>query len=97
MNNEIIGKKIEDEFKVTNDIFINYGYPEEVIDDNIKFTETRFKNKYKTFGPPKCPWVGSADKSFAERIASSVYRCYAVNLRPILRPLILHIRTSYLS
>ena len=68
----------------------NNGYPEEVIDDNIKFTVTRFKNKNKTFGPPKCPvyfrlpWVGSASQSFAERIASSVYRCYhAVNLRPI--------------
>ena len=51
---------------------------------------TRFKNKNKTFGPPKCPvyfrlpWVGSACQSFAESIVSSVYRCYhAVNLRPI--------------
>ena len=67
-----------------------YIYIEEVIDDNIKFTMTRFNNKNKTFGPPKCPvyfrlpWVGSASQSFAERIASSVYRCYhAVNLRPI--------------
>ena len=50
---------------------------------------TRFKNKNKTFGPPKCPvyfrlpWVDSASQSFAEKIASSVYCCYAVNLRPI--------------
>ena len=82
--------KIEDELKVIRDIFIKNGYPEEVIDDNIKFTVTRLKNKNKTFGPPKCPvyfrlpWVGSASQSFAERIASSVYRCYhAVNLRLI--------------
>ena len=75
--------KIEDELKFIRDIFINNGYPEEVIDD-------RFKNKNKIFGPPKCsvyfriPWAGSASQSFAERIASSVYRCYhAVNLRPI--------------
>ena len=68
---------------------MNNGYPE-VIDDNIKFTVTRFKNKNKTFGPRKCPIyfrlpsVGSTSQSFAERIASSVYRCYcAVNLRPI--------------
>ena len=81
--------KIE-ELKVIKEIFINNRYPEEVIDDNIKFTVTRFKNKNKTFDPPKCPvyfwlpWVGSASQSFAERIASSVYRCYhAVNLRPI--------------
>ena len=82
--------KIEDKLKVIKDIFINNGYPEEVINDNIKFTVTRLKNKNKTFGPPKCPvyfrlpWVGSTNQSFAERIASSVYRCYhAVNLRPI--------------
>ena len=44
----------------------------------------------KVFGPPKCPvyfrlpWVGSATESFANKIASSVYRCYhAVNLKPI--------------
>ena len=74
--------KIEDELKVIRDIFINNGYPKEVIDDNIKFTETWLKNENKTFGPPKCPvyfrlpWVGSASQFFAERIASSVYRCY---------------------
>ena len=82
--------KIEDELKVIKDIFIDNGYPEEVIDDNIKFTVTRLKNKNKTFGPPKfpvyfrLPWVDSANQFFAESIASSVYRCYhAVNLRPI--------------
>ena len=82
--------KIEDELKVIRDIFINNGYPEEVIEDNIKLTVTMFKNKNKTFGPPKCPvyfrlpWVGSAIQSFAERIASSVHHYYhAVNLRPI--------------
>ena len=83
--------KIEDELKVIKDIFINNGYPEEVIDDNIKFTVTRLKNKNKTFHPPKCPvyfrlpWVGSVSLSFAEKIASSVFRCYhADNLSPIL-------------
>ena len=45
--------KIEDELKVIKDIFINNGYPGEAIDDNIKFTMTRLKNKNKTFGPPK--------------------------------------------
>ena len=81
---------IEDELKVIRNIFIKNGYREEVIDDSIKFTVTRFKNKNKIFGPPKypgyfsLPWVGSASQSFAKRIASSVYRCYhAVNLRPI--------------
>ena len=51
---------------------------------------TKFKNMNKVFGPPKCPvyfrlpWVVSASQSFADKIASSVYRCYhAVNLRPI--------------
>ena len=82
--------KIENELKVIKDIFIDNGYPEEVIDVNIRYTVTRFKNTNKAFGPPKCPvyfrlpWVGSASQSFADKIASSVYRCYhAVNLRPI--------------
>ena len=82
--------KILDEHQVIKDTLINNGYPEEVIDGNIKFTMTTFKNKKKTFGPPKCavyfrlPWVSSATKSFAEGIASSVYRCYhALNLRKI--------------
>ena len=47
--------KIEDELKVIKDIFINNGYPEEVIDVNIKFTVTRLKNTGTTFGPSKCP------------------------------------------
>ena len=61
-----------------------------LIDDNIKFTVTRFKNKNRTFRPPKCPvyfrlpWVGSAIRFFVEMIAFAVYRCYhAVNLRSI--------------
>ena len=47
--------KIGDELKVVKDIFINNGYPEEVIDDNIKFTVTRLKNKNRNFGLLKCP------------------------------------------
>ena len=82
--------KIENELKAIKDIFIDNGYPEDVIDINIKHTVTKFKNLNKVFGPPKCPvyfripWVGSASQPFADKIASSVYRCYhAVNLRPI--------------
>ena len=84
---------MENELKVIKDIFIDNGYTEEVIDVNIRYTVTRFKNTNKAFGPPKCPvyfrlpWVGSASQSFADKIASSVYRCYhAVNLRPIFTP-----------
>ena len=81
--------KIENELKVIKDIFIDNEYPEEVIDVNIRYTVTRFTNPNKVFGPPKCPvysrlpWVGSASQSFADKIASSVYRYQAVNLRPI--------------
>ena len=46
--------KIENELKVIKDIFIDNGYPEEVIDVNIKYTVTRLKNMNKSFGPPKC-------------------------------------------
>ena len=55
----------------------------------LRMSVTKFKNTNKVFGPPKCPvyfrlpWVGSVSQSIADKIASSVYRCYAVNLRPI--------------
>ena len=82
--------KIENELKAIKDIFIDNGYPEDVIDNNIKYAVTKFKDMNKVFGPPKCPvyfrfpGVGSAPEAFANNIASSVYRCYhAVNLRPI--------------
>ena len=41
------------------------------------------------FGPSKCPvyfrfpWIGPASQSFAKKVASSVYRCYAINVRSI--------------
>ena len=83
-------RKIENELKAIKDIFIDNGYPGDVIDNNIKHAVTKFKDMNKVFGPLKCPvnfripWVGSATKSFANKIASSVYRCsHAVNLRPI--------------
>ena len=82
--------KIKEELKVIKEIFINSEYPEEVIDDNINLTVTRFKNKNKIFGPSKCLvyfrllWIGPASQSFAEKVASSVYRCYhAVKVRSI--------------
>ena len=82
--------KIENELKAIKDIFIDNGCTEDVIDVNIRHTVTKFKNTNKVFGPPRCPvyfklpWVSSASQSFADNIASSVYRCYhAVNLRPI--------------
>ena len=74
--------KIKEELKVIKEIFMNNGYPEEIIDENINLTVTRFKNKNKIFGPPKCPvyfrlpWIGPVSQSFAEKVASSVYRCY---------------------
>ena len=82
--------KIEDELKVIKEIFINNGYPEEIIDDNIKLTVTRLKNKSKIFEPPKCPvyfrlpWVGPTSQVLLSRRLPPVFRCYhAVNVRPI--------------
>ena len=82
--------KIDNELRAIRDIFIDNGYPEDVIDSNIKYTVTKFRDTNKVFGPLKCPvyfrlpWVGFATESIANKIASSVYHCYnAVNLRPI--------------
>ena len=82
--------KIDNELRAIRDIFIDNEYPEDVIDINIKYTVTKFRNTNNVFGPLKCPvyfrlpWVGFATESIAKKITSSVYRCYnAVNLRPI--------------
>ena len=95
--------KIDNELRAIKDIFTDNGYPEDVIDSNIKYTVTKFRDTNKDFGPLKClvyfrlPWVSFATKSIANKIASSVYHCYnVVNLRPIFT-LILPTRTSYLS
>ena len=70
--------KIENELKAIKDILIEYGYPEDVIDNNINYAVTKFGDMNKVYGPPKCPvyvrlpWVGSATESFANKIASSV-------------------------
>ena len=81
---------IENELRAIKDIFIDNGYPEDVIDSDIKYTGTKFKDTNKVFCPLKCPvyfrlpWVGSATESFENKVASSVYHCYhAVNLRSI--------------
>ena len=82
--------EIDNELRAIRDILIDNGYPEDVIDSNIKYTVTKFRDTNKVFGPLKCPvsfkllWVGFATESIANKIASFVYHCYnAVNLRPI--------------
>ena len=72
--------KIKDELRVIRELFLNNGYPEEVINDNTDLTVTKFSNKNKIFGPSKCPvyfrlpWIGPASQSFVDKIASSVSR-----------------------
>ena len=85
--------KIEEELKVIRGLFLNIGYLEEVIDDNINSTVTKFKNKNKIFSPSKCPvyfrlpWIGPASQSFTDKAASSMYRCFhAVKVRSIFAP-----------
>ena len=82
--------KIEDELRVVRELFLNNGHPEEVINDNINLTKTKFSNKNKIFGPSKCPvyfrlpWIGPASQSFVDKIASLVSRCFnAVKVRSI--------------
>ena len=47
--------KIENELKAIKDIFIDNGYPENVIDNNIKYVATNFRDMNKVYGRPKCP------------------------------------------
>ena len=56
--------KIDNELRAIRDIFRDNGYPEDVIDSNIKYTVTKFRDTNKIFSPLKCPvyfrlpWVG---------------------------------------
>ena len=82
--------KIEEELKVIRDLFLSNRYSEEVIDDNINLTATKFHNKNKIFCLSKCPvyfrilWIGPASQSFADKVASLVYHCFhAVKVRSI--------------
>ena len=82
--------KVEEERKVIKELFPINGYPEEVIDDNINSIATKFRHKNKIFGPSKCPvysrlpWIGLASQSLANKVVSTVYRCYhAVKVRSI--------------
>ena len=82
--------KIEGELKLIRELFLNNGYSEEVIDDNINSSVTKFKNKNKIFGSSKCPvyfrllCIDPDSQSFADKVASSVYRCfYAVKVRSV--------------
>ena len=82
--------KIENKLRDIRDIFIDNGYSGDVIDSNIKYMVTKFRDTNKVFGPLKCPvyfrlpWGGFATESITNKIASSVFHCYnAVKLRPI--------------
>ena len=95
--------KIEEELKLIKEIFINNGYSEEVIDDNIKFTVTRFENKDKTFGPVyfRLPWLVLLASSLPRRLTplcTVIIMLLLYDQFSLLgRRLILHVRTSCLS
>ena len=74
--------KIKNEFEQIKNLFLGNGYPEEVIVDNIKKTFNNCRNKIWYLGPSKCPvyvrlpWIRSSSQLIAEKVSSSVTRCY---------------------
>ena len=74
--------KIKSEFEQIKNLFLSYGYPEEVIVDTINKTVYKFRNNIRPFGASKRPvyvrltWVGSPCQLIADKVSSSVTRCY---------------------
>ena len=70
LDRELMNKKtrtyhrVDFELRAIRDIVIDNRYPEDVIDSNIKYTVTKFRNTNKIFGPLIYPvyfgllWVG---------------------------------------
>lgn len=79
--------KLDSELDKIRDIFINNGYPLDLIDDCINKKVADFKS-LKPFGPLKCPvylklpWIGDNATKITKQIVKSITNCfYAVSLR----------------
>ena len=74
--------RIKSELKRIKNLFLGNGYPEKVIVDTIKKTVNKFRNNIRPLGPSKCPvyvrfsWIGSPSQLIANKVFSSVTRCY---------------------
>ena len=49
------GASVMSQLRAIRDIFIDNRYPEDVIESNIKYMVTKFRDTIKVFGPLKCP------------------------------------------
>ena len=78
--------RIQSEFEEIKNLFSGNGYPGEVIVDTMNKTVDKFKNNIVLFGPPKCPvyvrlpWIGSPCLLIADKVSSSVTRCFKAAL-----------------
>ena len=82
--------KIKSEFEKIKNLSLSNGYPDEVIVDTINETVDKFRNNIRPLSPFKCPvyvrlpWIGSPIQLIAEKVSSSVTRCYnAAWVQPI--------------
>ena len=79
-----LDNRMKSEFEQMKNLFLHNGYPEEVIVDTINKTVNKFRNNIKPLDPSKCPvnvrlpWIGSPSQLIADKVSSSVIRCYNV-------------------
>ena len=77
-----LDSKIKSGFEQIKNLFLSNGYPQEVIVDTIHLTVKKFRNDNRPFGPSKYQvyvrlfWIGSANQLIADKVTSSVTRCY---------------------
>ena len=81
--------KLDSELEKLTKIFLENGYPEDVISVNIKEKIANFSADIK-FGPQKCPvylklpWIGNSSLRFESQIKQAITNCFfAVNPRVV--------------
>ena len=72
--------KLNEEIKHIENILLDNGYPESIIDSNISKKIAQFSIP-KRFGPEKCqvclsPWIGKASISLDKNVKIAVESCY---------------------
>ena len=72
-----LDNKIKSEFEQIKNLFLGNRYPEEVIVDIINETINKFRNNIRPLYV-RFTWIGSPIQLIADKVSSSVTRCYNV-------------------
>ena len=85
-------RKLNGEIERIKKIFLDYGYPKNVVNTQITKKIAQFSN-LKRFGPEKCPvylrvpWIGKPSINMEKEVKTAVESCYgSVNTRLVFTP-----------